>query len=123
VIAAFGWFVTSAVWGYVALLQYRAHLSLVDAGLASGLFSNAIGDAIASAFAFFIGLWLLQGPGRRALLAIFVWGLVNVSYGIAQLDRGNVDDLFLVICVVAAGIAAVLSLAARPGPSAQQEIL
>ena len=114
---------TAALWGYVAFLQYTSHVRLVDSGVVSGLLPYAIGNAIGSGLAFVIGFRLLQNAGRRFLGASFAWGLLNVSYGIAQVDQRRQDGLFLIACVIAVGVASLLSLAARPDARAFEDPL
>jgi hypothetical protein len=107
------WIICAALTGYLALLQYGAVGTLNSFGLNSGdLQTYAAWNGIAAALTVYFGVRLLQRPNRGFLGTSTAWGAISVLGGVYQVSTGATNEIFLG-SIVAAGVAGVLSFAAR----------
>jgi hypothetical protein len=111
--AGIAWIICAALTGYLALLQFGTARNLTSLGLDPGdLQTFALWNGVAAAVTVYFGVRLLQRPRRGFVNTSTAWGVLSVGGGIVQIASGATNDIFLG-SIVAAGVAGVLSLAAR----------
>ena len=111
--AGIAWIICAALTGYLALLQYGTAQNLQSIGLNAGnLQTYAIWNGVSAVLTIYFGVRLLQRPSRGFLDASTVWGVLSVLVGVLQIGSGATNDIFLG-SIAAAGVAGVLSYAAR----------
>lgn len=111
------WLAGAAAIGYLAVLQLGYVGSVLDDGSLQG---TAIWNGVSAALTLYFGARLLTGPSRGILGTSAAWGALTVIWQVFNISRGATHETYLV-ATVAAGMAAILSLAARnetpPAPS------
>lgn len=109
ILGGVAWLACAAAIGYLALLQFGYVGSVLDDGSLQG---TAIWNGISAALTLYFGARLLTGPTRGLLGTSAAWGALTVVWQVFNISRGATHETYLV-ATLAAGMAAVLSLAAR----------
>ena len=114
--AGVAWILTAAVTAYLALLQWSYAGTPVDDGSYQ---LSALWNGVAAALTAYFGARCLTNPPRGFLGTSTAWGALSVAWGAYQIANGATHELIL-LGVLGAGVAGILSLAARPAAPAQK---